>query len=197
MTRQRSRLNHIYNSMKNRCLRPDAMGYSQYGGRGIKVCDEWVSSYHSFRDWAMANGYSDDLTLDRINPDGDYEPINCRWVDMVTQANNKRNNLRVTYKGVTLTAAEWARIFDMKPEVLYKRLKDGWAVEDALTIPKYEYAPRTRGKVEWNGESHTIAEWSRILNMSQTALYMRFKLGWSTERALTTPVGEFRSHRKR
>lgn len=82
-----SRLYRIYNNMKTRCTNPNATHFKRYGGRGISVCRDWESSYESFRDWAMTNGYEPHLTIDRINNDGNYEPTNCRWI---TQGENSR-----------------------------------------------------------------------------------------------------------
>lgn len=86
-----TRLHSIWTGMKSRCYRPTAGSYEIYGGRGITVCDEWRDNFKMFYDWAIANGYRDDLTLDRIDPDGNYEPSNCRWATWEQQANNKRN----------------------------------------------------------------------------------------------------------
>lgn len=89
-SRQKNPLYYAWVNMKSRCTDPNAKYFSDYGGRGIRVCPEWADSFEAFQTWALSNGYSQGLTLDRQNNDGDYSPDNCRWVDRTTQQRNRR-----------------------------------------------------------------------------------------------------------
>lgn len=95
--------------MLERCNNPKDKRYKNYGGRGIKVCEEWSKSFTSFRDWALANGYKEGLSIDRIDVNGNYEPSNCRWITMAEQANNTTRSVYITHNGETLTKADWVR----------------------------------------------------------------------------------------
>ena len=130
-----SRLYEIWCGIAKRCNDCNSKSYPNYGGRGIKRCDEW-NDYNNFRQWAVNNGYSNNLTLDRINVNGDYSPDNCRWVDVRTQCRNKRNNHNVTYNGVTRSVAEWAELIGCGYNTLHARLhRLGWSIEKALSTP--------------------------------------------------------------
>ena len=131
-----TRIHETWNHMIQRCRNEKHPYFKDYGGRGITVCDEWLGTegFIRFNEWAMTNGYQDNLTLDRIENDKGYSPNNCRWVDQLTQNNNKRSNKRYEYNGESHTISEWARIYGIKYTTLDTRLnKRGWDIEKALT----------------------------------------------------------------
>lgn len=123
--------------MKQRIMYPKARYYKNYGGRGIKICDEWLGKegFSNFFEWAISNGYKDNLTIDRIDVDGNYEPSNCRWVTKEKQNYNKKNNCFIVYKKQRKTIAEWSKELGFKPSVLGWRIRNGWSIEEALTKP--------------------------------------------------------------
>lgn len=123
----------IYTNMKYRCNNPNLPEYSNYGGRGIKVCDEWSNDYDAFYDWAMSNGYSENLSIDRIDNNGDYSPFNCRWATKIVQQNNTRANIFLEYDGKRLTLAQWARELGVSYQMLRYRYNAGWDTERILT----------------------------------------------------------------
>lgn len=117
--------------MCNRCSNPKDKFYKDYGGRGIEVCDEWRHNSTAFLEWAMANGYADDLTIDRIDNNGNYCPENCRWATLKEQANNKRKHT-ITYNGETHTVKEWASITGLHYATIHKRIKKGLTIKEVL-----------------------------------------------------------------
>lgn len=127
-----TRLYAIYKHMLNRCYNKNDIRYNHYGGKGISVVEEW-HNFETFMKWALSHGYTDKLSIDRIDVDKDYSPDNCRWTDAVTQANNKSVNRNITFDDETHTIAEWARIKNMPYKKLWKRFNLGWSVERALT----------------------------------------------------------------
>lgn len=134
-----TRIYGIYHGMLHRCYKPYCKIYKHYGARGITVCDEWrgEKGFENFRDWAFKNGYADDLTIDRIDNDGNYSPDNCRWATYKTQRNNSSQNHYIKYNGKVHTLTEWAEIFQINPCTISFRLRKGWKIEDALTRPAH------------------------------------------------------------
>lgn len=129
-----TRLYKIWKAMRERCNTKSCSAYKNYGARGIKVCSEW-NDYLTFKEWALSSGYTDELTIDRINVNDNYEPSNCRWATYKNQANNTRHNHFVTFNNETKTISEWADILGVKPHLILNRIRRGWSVEDALFLP--------------------------------------------------------------
>lgn len=130
-----TKLFNIWQSMKQRCYDKNHSSYYCYGGRGVRIHEEWKDDFQMFYDWAIENGYKEGLTIDRINVNGDYEPLNCRWATAEEQANNKRNNHFIEYMGQSYTIAELSRIYGIKYSCLFSRIDKGWDIEKALHLP--------------------------------------------------------------
>jgi len=120
-----TRLYNIWRAMISRCKYRGDTNYKHYGGRGITVCPEWRDDYMSFRDWAMSNGYSDSLTIDRINVNGNYEPNNCRWATIKEQANNKSNTVCIVVDGVKKSQQQWSELIGVSHTYLSQIRKNG------------------------------------------------------------------------
>ncbi len=132
----KTRLHRIWHSMYCRCYYKSTNQYKNYGGKGIKVCDEWkhIEGFVRFYNWAINNGYSEELTLDRIDNEKDYCPDNCRWLTIKEQSNHRTNNVFYTYKGKTQTSKQWCEEYNISQTTFNDRLKRGWTLEQALTI---------------------------------------------------------------
>lgn len=134
----RTRLYRVWTDIKSRCINSSVPEFKWYGGRGIKICDEWKDSFSKFKDWAVSNGYADNLTIDRIDNDGNYCPENCRWATMKEQCRNRSSN-RV-FEGKTFI--EWEEQLGVKPGTIAGRIHKGWSIQQAVSTPKCEH----RGK---------------------------------------------------
>ena len=139
----KTRLFVIWVGMRQRCFNPNVDCYERYGGRGITVCEEWKNSYETFRDWALSHGYKENLTIDRIDVNGNYEPSNCRWATNKEQSNNRRSNLSITYQGENHNVAEWAEILGINRETIASRYKKGYPIEDVFFIGKFKPGKRS------------------------------------------------------
>lgn len=129
-----TRLYRVWQNIKSRCYYKQNNRYKYYGGRGIKVCDEWLNNFKSFYDWSISNGYQDNLTIDRINVNSNYEPNNCRWVNQKTQQRNKRNNKTYTVNGETLCLSEWCEKLNLNYNTVSTRLHRNYTIEKALEL---------------------------------------------------------------
>lgn len=131
----KERLYNIYRGIKQRCYNHNRKRYKDYGGRGIKMCDEWLNDFMMFYDWSMANGYDDTLTIDRIDNDGNYEPNNCRWVTPKQQVRNQRSNRNITINNETHCLSEWCEILGLKYSEIWKRInRFNWTIKQALEL---------------------------------------------------------------
>ena len=165
-----------WQGMKQRCIDPNSTSYYLYGGRGIKVCNEWLYDYTKFYDWALENGASKEMTLDRIDVNGDYEPSNCRWADAYTQANNTRQNRFIEYNGERLSVMQWSRRTGINESAIRARLDHfGYSIGEALG-----YEPHIKKSYD---RSHT----RKIVN--QYSLDGEFIREWSSAQVASESLG--------
>ena len=139
--KSRSLIYDRWQGMMDRCYRNKNNSFANYGARGIKVCEEW-HDFERYYEWAIANGYSDDLTIDRIDVNGNYEPSNCRFITVKEQQRNKRTNVVLTINGETKCVTEWCEEFNFPRHVVYRRLRNNpnITIEELFKPPKkYKY----------------------------------------------------------
>ena len=157
-----TRLFRVWSHMRERCERKNHPYYRDYGGRGISVCEEW-KEYLPFKEWAIKSGYSERLTIDRIDYNKGYEPSNCRWATVKEQQNNKRTNRVVEYNGKPYTLSQLSELCGIKSTTLRERLRRKWSVDDAVTKP---VRLRTKGyrqssRMQTVTDCHTLEEGER------------------------------------
>lgn len=131
-----TKLYKIWSSIKQRCFYEKSTNYKNYGGRGISICKEWKDNFQSFYDWSISSGYKEGLSIDRVDVNGIYCPENCRWATIIEQSNNKRNNVIIEFNGVKKPLNYWEQKTGLSREIIYKRIRRGWEVKDALSKPK-------------------------------------------------------------
>lgn len=147
--KSKHRLYIIWMGMKARCKNPNSPDFINYGGRGIKVCDEWGNSFISFYNWAMNNEYEDDLSIDRINVDGDYEVNNCKWSTKSQQQNNKRNTLFIEIDGITKSISDWSELYKINKKTLLNRYNRGLRGKDLLKVSNHKYISFDKKNNKW------------------------------------------------
>lgn len=168
-----SRLYNIWTQMHQRCTNPNLEHFDRYGGRGITVCDEW-SKFEAFKEWSMSNGYKDDLSIDRIDVNGNYEPINCRWSTETEQQRNKRTNRFIKINGESKTVAEWAEISGMPYKRLQRRIDTGCEEENLLSPIGYQHQENL---LEIEGVRKTINAWAKEAGLPFSTIKRRYDKG--------------------
>lgn len=187
-----------WRGMKYRCSKhkTNNPNYNNYYLRGIRVCDEWKNDYFAFEKWSLDNGYKEEklpngrnkLTIDRIDVNGNYEPSNCRWVDMKIQANNTRNNKYITYNGKTQSLANWCRELNLDYNLTNNRLFHAkLSIEEAFQRPKKELL-----KYNYKDKFLTAKEICEITGLKLSGFYSRLNRNWSIERIVETKVNDYR-----
>lgn len=176
----KTRLYHTWQGMKKRCNSPDDASYPRYGGRGITVCKEWESSFESFMEWALNNGYADNLTIDRVDNNGNYGPSNCRWTEPKSQARNRRSNIKVRYNGKVMTLIELSEATGLSYSLLSARYDRGDRGK-RLVRPSGEDRDTLRGAKNHNNKINeaTAREIKQCLSKGEVATIIARDLGIS------------------
>ena len=165
-----TRLFRIWGGMRDRCNHSKHKDYPNYGERGIIVCDEWNNNFMNFYEWAMANGYRDDLSIDRIDVNGNYEPSNCRWATPKQQANNTRINAYYTYNGRTQSLKMWSEELGVRYSMVLHRHQahPDWTFEQIFS-PAFE-----EKTITYNGKTLTFMGWGKELGIPHQTIYNRY-----------------------
>ena len=165
--------------MKSRCNNPDKREAKYYHNKGITYCEEW-ETYRNFEEWALNNGYSDNLTLDRIDNSKGYNPSNCRWITAAEQQRNKTNNLFFTHNGETKTLTEWSRDTGIDRTTLHDRIfKFGYTFEQALK--KDRSKPRNSVLLTYKGQMVSQGELAKLLGVTKTSVSRWRKRGYTVK----------------
>lgn len=172
-----------------RCYNSDFKQYKDYGGRGIEVCEEW-HDVEAFCEWGNSVGLNENnMTIERIDVNGNYCPENCTIADMKQQNNNKRNNRKITYKNETKNLNEWAEILGIDRRLLSNRIdRLNWSVEKAFSTKVTHIKTKEFLELEYNNKTQQLSDWCKDLNMKYDVIYRRIKNNWSVKKAFETPI---------
>ena len=181
-------LYNVWKSMKGRCYTKGNSAYKWYGEKGITVCDEWKNDYMAFHNWAVSQGYTEEnrrnCTVDRIDPNGNYCPENCRLATYIEQANNKTDTKRYLLYGEMLTRREAAEKYGVDYKLIKGRMNHyGMSLQKAI-----EYEKEYKYEITINGITKTLAEWCEENNLKTITAYGRIRRGWNLEDAVTKPL---------
>lgn len=129
-----TRLYRIWTQIKTRCNNSNYEHFNRYGGRGIKICNEWSEDFSKFKDWAIQNGYDENLEIDRIDNDGNYEPDNCRWQSRVVQVRNRSNTVYLEHDRLKKPLKEWCEMYGVNYKLAHQRYRKGWDFERVFNL---------------------------------------------------------------
>lgn len=153
-----SRLYSVWSAMKKRCYQVGSINYHNYGGRGIVLCDDWRDDYRAFKVWAMANGYEEGLSIDRIDNDKGYSPENCRWTTRTENNRNRRNTRTISVHGETLYWSEAAKRYGISYDTLKMRIYAGYSPENAVRPGEDPLNRRLLGAAHLKNVDKSVAE---------------------------------------
>jgi hypothetical protein len=186
-----TRIYRIWAGMKDRCNNPKNDNYHNYGGRGITICENWENHFDNFYNWSISNGYEDNLSIERIDVNGNYCPQNCKWATIKEQNNNTRRSILITYNGETKTLKEWSCCLNLSYGTIYSRYKNGYTVEEIFNIP-------VRPKklfIEYENKVYPFVELAKTYKIDISTLRNRLKKGWSLIDALNIPSKKKKGNR--
>lgn len=171
----RTRLYTTWLGMKQRCYDENTETYARYGSKGIKVCDDWINDYPAFAEWARNNGYSDDLTIERIDVYSNYSPSNCTWISHSEQANNRRSTIWVEWDGKRQNLKQWSKELGISYGALNSRYnRDNLRPPELFKPLNKKYMPR---ELSWNGQTKNLADWAREYDLQPRTVQERYKRG--------------------
>lgn len=186
-----TRLYKTWQGIKAKCYTPTDKRYNDNGALGIRMYEDWINDFQAFYDWAMITNYDEDTynLIDRIDKTKDWEPSNCQWLNLKEKANRKANNVFYTYNGKSQNLNDWAIELGIKRLTLYARIhRQGMTIEEAFETPvSGEGSPSDKKakRYEYNGETHTLREWSEIYNIDLKKLQNRISRDkWSITKTL-------------
>lgn len=185
----KTRAYKVWIAIKKRCYNQKSSVYKYYGGKGITVCDEWLNDFQSFYEWLLSQGYDETFprgvqTIDRIDNTLGYSPANCRLITIGQQQRNKESLKKYEYNGEKHLICEWAEIYNIDEQLLRARLNLGWTFEEAIRFPLHAKPHVKKITISYNGETHTLSEWSKLLGISENTIRSRYRKKFTPDKIL-------------
>jgi hypothetical protein len=179
---KRAMIYDIWSAIKKRCYKAENKSYKYYGGRGIKMCDEWLLSFENFYDWSLDKRYKEGLSIERKDVNGNYEPSNCEWIPKNEQAKNQRSNHNITIKGVTNTISEWSRISGVSRLTIHSRISRGYKGEELLQPPIQN--KKETEYFTYNNREMTLRQIGELVGCTKNALRKHVNSGLTLEQSV-------------